>query len=483
LLVPLLIAYGCDFSTDVHTKDRPNIILIVADDMGWRDSRVYASRFYETPSIDRLAHSGMRFLDAYSASPLCSPTRASIITGLDPGRLRLTAPLGHLADVVVDPQMPDSAPPEERAIAAASRTRLPLEYRTIAEAFKEAGYATALFGKWHLGSDQYLPQNQGFDHAMPGGSIASPPRYLAPYEIPGFADGPPGEHIDQRLATEAVQFIREHRNEPFFVYFSPFSVHAPYMARKQLIRRFEAKVDRRDPQRNPRMAAMLWSLDVSVGIITAAVEKFGLQSDTLIVFTSDNGGVDWNFNPSSPHPTPTDNHPLRGGKGQVYEGGIRVPLIISWPGRIESGTVSREIVSSTDLYPTLLDAAGLSPKPHQQLDGISVLPALHQLPLSRQTVFFHFPHYMPVDLSPPATAVRRGAWKLIRFYADTDDQQDRLELYNLEEDIEEANEVAEQYPDVVTELNGIIDQYLDATSALIPMPNPNYEPGSSIELE
>ena len=477
----LAMFQGCDSPDPGREARPPNVILILVDDMGWRDSAIYGSAFYETPHIDRLAREGMRFTDAYSASPLCSPTRAGLLTGLDPGRLRFTAPLGHVAEVILDPRVPDEGPPGERAVAAESRTRLPLEYRTIAEELRQGGYATAFFGKWHLGGGDYLPEHQGYDVAMPGGTYPAPTHYFSPYQMPGFRDGPKGEHIDERLAVEAARFMSEHRGRPFFICFWPFSVHFPFEADPALRRKYERKADPRYPQHNPNMGAMIETMDTSVGIVLKAVDDLGLREDTIILFLSDNGGVDWNFDPASDQPLPTDNAPLRGGKGQLYEGGVRVPLIVRWPGRVDAGSVSSEVVTSTDLYPTILELTGLEPAERRSLDGISILPALMKQPLSREAIFVHFPHYMPLDLNPPSTSARRGHWKLIRFYADTEDQQDRFELYDLQHDIGETRDVSKLRPDLVAELNALIDRHLIETAALIPHPNPAFVPERKAE--
>ena len=454
----------------------PNVVLILADDLGWRDTAVYGSAFYETPNIDRLASEGMRFSDAYAASPLCSPTRAGLLTGLDPGRLRLTLPFAHEEEVILDPRVPERGPPGERAVAAESRTRLPLEHRTIAEALREAGYATALFGKWHLGHGTYRPERQGFDVARPGGSLHAPPRYLSPYQMPRFPDGPKGEHLDERLASEAARFMSAHPGQPFFLCFWPFSVHFPFQADPALLRKYESKADPGDPQHYPNMGAMIESLDNAVGIVLDAIDALGQRENTIVVFLSDNGGVDRNYAPNSALPPPTDNAPLRGGKGQLYEGGIRVPLIVRWPERVAPGSTSSEVVTTTDLHPTLLELVGLTPPNPEQLDGISILPALSRQPLPRQDVFFHFPHYMSPDVFRPSTAVRRGRWKLIRFYADTEDQQDRFELYDLETDVGETRDVSGEQPGLVVELAGAIERYLLETGALVPFPNPAYRP-------
>lgn len=473
LLVSMLIPLQGHASSADENARRPNVVLILADDMGWRDSGVYGSRFYKTPHLDQLAREGARFSNAYSASPLCSPTRAGLLTGLDPARLRLTAPLGHEQEVVLNPGVPRRGPRKRRAVEAQSRTRLPLVYYTLAEAMRDAGYATAHFGKWHLGSGPYLPEHQGFGHVSPGGSHAFPPSYFSPYGISGFANGPELENLDERLAAEAVTFMRAHRDEPFFLNFWLFSVHEPLKTRPELVRKYQKRVIPGDPQDNPTMAGMIETLDSSVGTLLSAVEELGLKEKTIVVFLSDNGGVQWKPLDSR-EPSPTSNAPLRGEKGQLYEGGVRVPLVLRWPRVIEAGVVRDQVVTSTDLYPTILELTGIAPRSDQIFDGISIVPALRGEPLPRDAIFTHFPHYMVYDLSPPGTSVRRGKWKLIRFYAEGEGQKDRLELYDLVSDLGEKHDVAAEHRAKVSELNGLIDSYLASLSALVPIPNPAY---------
>lgn len=462
---------------------RPNIIFILADDLGWRDLGCYGSEFYETPNIDRLAKMGMRFSDAYSANPLCSPTRASILTGQYPCRLRITLPAGHIREELLEPTLPKVGPPAHKAIEPQTRNRLPFETYTLSEALKDAGYTTAHFGKWHLGWQPYNPENHGFDFSFPPDqSWPSPPNFFSPFRaeavkhIPELRDAPKGKHIDEILVEQALKFIRGHKDRPFFVNFWLFSVHAPFQGREDLIAKYQRKAEKmpNSPQRNPIMGAMIEAMDNCIGMLLSGLEEMGLMEKTLIIFTSDNGGNMYDRPLDMP---PTNNEPLRNGKGSIYEGGTRVPLIFVWQGRIKPNTVSDAVVSSIDFYPTLLELVGVKPPKEHIVDGVSLLPVLFGTgKLDREAIFCHFPHYSPATETVPSVWVRRGEWKLIRFFCDGDDQNDRFELYNLREDIGERNNLAGKYPDLVRELNSLIDRHLQETNALVPVKNPNYRP-------
>jgi arylsulfatase A-like enzyme len=453
---------------------RPNVLFILADDMGWRDSAVYGSTFYETPNVDRLARRGMRFTSAYAANPLCSPTRASILTGQYPGRLRFTTPAGHLPQEVLDPGIPESAPPTQKAVTPATRTRLPNSYLTYAERMKELGYVTGFFGKWHLGRDPYLPEAQGFDFVVGGREHPGPPGgYFAPWPCPTIPPKPAGTHICDTLTDEAIAFLQEHRDKPFLMNLWFYDVHAPFEAKERLTETFREKVDPDNPQRCPTMAAMLKVMDQNLGRVLDTLDRLELTEKTLIIFTSDNGGNMYNRVDGT---TPTNNHPLRGGKATIYEGGHRVPLIVSWPGHVAPDTVNEtEPVTSIDYYPTLLDILGLEPAPGQILDGKSILPILEGgKSIDREAIFCHFPHYVPATGNLPSTSVRKGEWKLIRFYADGEDQEDRYELYHLTDDLGENRNLAKELPEKVRELDALIDEHLARTDPLVPFPNPEY---------
>ncbi|MBI3683897.1 MAG: sulfatase [Acidobacteria bacterium] len=459
---------------------KPNLVFILADDLGWRDTGAYGSTFHQTPHIDALARRGMLFTQAYSANPLCSPTRSSIMTGLYPARTGITTPSAHLEQEIFTQTLQEKAPPAQKALQANSVTRLKQEYFTLAEALKEAGYATAHFGKWHLGHEPYDPLHQGFDSDLPHTPGPAPVGgYLAPWRFwPN--QGKPGDHIDDRLSEDAARFIAAHKHHPFYLNYWAFSVHSPWNAKLALIEKYRGKADPKNPQHSPLYAAMVESLDDAVGRLTDALNSAGVIEDTIVIFFSDNGGWIWPPNPQSlMHPEyagvpATSNAPLRGGKATLYEGGTREPCIIAWPGRIKAGARSDAVISSIDFYPTILEMTGVPRKPRQQFDGISFHPALKGKPLKRDAIFCHFPHYTPATGAKPATWVRQGDWKLIRFYCDNDDQSDRLELYNLKEDLSETNNLSPHMPDKARRLNQLIDGFLKDTGAIVPRPNPSY---------
>ena len=458
----------------------PNVIFILADDLGWRDTSIYGSTLCETPNIDKLAARGIRFTQAYAACPLCSPTRASILTGQWPARLGITIPSAHLPQVVLEQTIVAKAPPTLKALQATTKTRLHTDYFTLAEAYKEAGYTTAHFGKWHLGRDPYNPQNQGFDIDLPHTPGPSPGGgYLAPWAF--WPDkGAPGEHIEDRMAKEASTFIANHRDKPFYMSYWAFSVHAPWQAKADVIEKYRSKIKANSTQKNPMYAAMVESLDQAVGRLIDAVDNAGLRDNTVIVFFSDNGGVHWPLTkPGLMHPefegTPaTSNAPLRGGKATLYEGGTREPCIVVWPGHAKPGTVTDELVQSVDFYPTLLAITGHKPHKNLTLDGIDIRPAIEGKRLKRDTLFCHFPHYTPLTGNTPGTWVRKGDWKLIRFYCENPDQSDKLELYNLASDLSETNNLAATEPKRAREMNALIDGFLQRTKAAVPKPNPAY---------
>ncbi len=455
---------------------RPNVVFILADDLGWRDTAVFGSRFYETPNIDRLVRRGMMFTQAYAANPLCSPTRASIMTGLWPARIGFTAPAGHLAQEVFESSLQPKAAATQKALIAASATRLKHEYFTLAEAFKAAGYRTGHFGKWHLGREPYDPLHHGFDVDVPHWPGPGPAgSYVAPWKFPAALNftGQPGEHIEDRMASEAVKFIRENKDRPFFLNYWCFSVHSPWDAKQALIEKYRAKADPNHPQRNPVYAAMIESMDDAVGKLVATLDELGLSDHTLIIFLSDNGGVHFAEVEGA---AVTSNTPLRAGKATTYEGGTRVPCAVIWPRVVQPGSKSDAIIQSIDFYPTLLEMTGLKPQEGQRFDGISIVPALRGQPLGRDTIFCHFPHDPAVSDATPSTYVRKGDWKLIRFYCDNDDQTDRFELYNLKDDPGETNNLAANMPDRVKELNALIEGFLKESGAIVPAPNPAYKP-------
>ena len=482
---------------------RPNVVFFLVDDMGWMDSTVYGSRYYETPNMERLAERGMVFTDAYAANPLCSPTRASILTGKFPARLRLTTPAGHLAPLPDEPLIPESGPADRKMLIPRSKRFLPAEEYTIAEAFRAAGYKTAHLGKWHLGvNEEHWPERQGFDVSFHGAPDPGPRSYFSPYQFRTgtVTDGPEGEYITDRLTDEAIRFIKANRDGPFLLHLWQYGVHGPWGHKEEITKTFVDKKDPRGEQANPIMASMLKSVDESLGRVMDTLDELGLTDNTVFIFFSDNGGnthsnteadgkrigknsprwamiQDWRrFAGTLP---PTNNAPLRGGKATIYEGGSREPMLVAWPGVVEPGSRCSELVSSVDFYPTLLEIAGIEPKPGQIIDGESIVPLLARSgKLRRDAIFCHFPHGLG-KLNAPATYVRKGPWKLIRFYDPNEYFPNPRELYNLEDDLGETTNLADAMPQKVRELDVLIDGFLEETDALVPVPNPAYNPAAA----
>lgn len=436
----------------------PNVVLMLVDDLGWTDLGCQGSKFYETPHIDQLAKEGMRFTDGYSACTVCSPTRAAVLTGKSPARLRIT-------DWIAGHQRPYAQllPPEWTKY-------LPLEETTLAAHLKEAGYATASIGKWHLGGAEHAPEKHGFDVNIGGYEAGSPPSYFSPYKIPTLKDGPEGEFLTDRLTSEAVAFIQQNKERPFFVYLPHYAVHTPIMGKPEVVEKYRAK----GPQgqhHDPVYAALVESVDDSVGRLRATLREFGLEENTIFIFTSDNGGLSQLVGPQGWRRGPTDNSPLRLGKGGPYDGGVRVPLIIAWPDVIEGGSECDTPVISYDLTPTLLDATGIRPGEEHVMDGVSLMPLLTQKDfLKRDAIFWHYPHYHPGS-ARPYSAIREGDWKLLYFHED-----ERVELYNLRRDPGEMDNVAEVEGDVTLRLQTSLSEWLQNVGAQMPEPNPDFDP-------
>ena len=470
---------------------KPNVLFILCDDLGAHDVGCFGSTYHQTPNIDRLATRGVKFTQAYAASPLCSPTRSSILAGVDPARSGITSPACHLPQVQLEKRLtPGNA--NMKVLNADSLTRLKSEYFTLAETLHEAGYATAHFGKWHLGhnltaNDHYEPKDQGFDIDFPHAPKAAGPGggYLAPWK---FIPDPPivgkrGEHIENRMSEEAAKYIREHKDTPFFVNYWAYSVHSPWNARADYIEQSKKTVDLKNPQHNPLYAAMVHSLDDGVGNLLKAIDDVGVSDNTIIVFFSDNGG--WAYPPKATDPEgftdqpATSNLPQRSGKASLYDGGTREPCIIVWPGKVKPGSVNDALFQSTDFYPTLLSMCGLKPHADVKLDGFDQSGTLLGEASPRDRMFCHFPHgstnqAVQIPGFLPGTYVRKGDWKLIRFYADNDDGSDRFELYDLKNDLGESKNLAAEKPELVRELNDLISGFLKDTQAVVPVRNPNF---------
>jgi arylsulfatase A-like enzyme len=453
---------------------RPNILLFIADDLGYADVGANnPTTFYETPNLDRLAEEGARFTDAYAACPVCSPTRASILTGQWPQRTGITDYIGAAG--------PEKWPRNTVLLPAPYDDRLALDASTIAEVLKNAGYATFFAGKWHLGPEGWWPENQGFDVNMGGHGRGGPyggKQYFSPYGNPRLTDGPEGEHLPDRLAAETARFIEQHAERPFFACLSFYSVHTPLMAREDLRQKYEAKRARlglvdawgREHSRDVRLvqehvvyAAMVEAMDLAVGKVLARLEALDLARNTLVIFTSDNGGL------STSEGWPTSNLPLRGGKGWIYEGGIREPLLIRWPAVVKAGSVVTTPVSSPDLFPTLVEAAGVKTLPGQALDGLSLLPLFHDGSFPERALFWHYPHYGNQGGAPSA-AIRRGDWKLVEWFEDR-----RVELFNLAADIGETTNLADKEIARADALRAELYAWQQEVGARFPAPNARYD--------
>ncbi|MEN8661726.1 MAG: sulfatase [Lentimonas sp.] len=452
--------------------NQPNIIFIVADDLGWKDSAAYGSELYKTPGIDRLASEGVRFTDAYSANPLCCPTRASILTGQYPGRLNFTSASGHIPQAILNPKLGTAAGPDKPAIIPQSRSRLPNEYVTYAELLKEAGYRTAFIGKWHLGRGDYIPENQGFDVVVGGRQHPGPPGgFFAPWPIDTIKKVKAGTHISDAITDEALDFIQQNRNGPFLLNLWFYDVHAPFQAKPALVDKYEQRIDPDYEQRSPTMGAMIETMDTNIERLLVELDRLGIREDTIIIFTSDNGGNMYNEVDGT---TPTNNAPLKSGKGNNYEGGVRVPLIVSWPRVSTPGLVSDAIISSVDMYPTILTMAGLQQRPEYHIDGIDFTGAIQGHAHDRGPTISDFPHYVPATDNIPNTSVRVGDFKLYRFYYDGENQAHRYELYNLSNDLGESKNLAASMPEKVQSLDAIIEAHLKEANVLVPIKNPRF---------
>lgn len=463
LLAALLLAPLGALQAADAPKQKPNIILFLIDDLGWKDLGCQGSTFYQTPNIDRLAKEGVRFTDAYAACAVCSPTRAAILTGKYPARLLLTdwLPSGRWE--------PKAKLREGRFLRG-----LPVEEITLAEALREGGYRTANIGKWHLGSEPFcLPEHHGFDVNIAGNAHGAPGSYFFPYpgdwKIPAtdqrarwnvLPDGKEGEYLTDRLTDEAVKFINESRDKPFFLYFPHYGVHTPLQAKADMIAKYE-RIPEAQRQGKPEYAAMVESVDESVGRVMATLKELRLDQNTVIIFTSDNGGF---YNATS-------NAPLRANKGAYYEGGIRVPLIIKWPGVAKAGSVVSDPVTSTDFYPSGLAAAGLPARPHQHRDGVNLQSILTgAAPLPDRALFWHFPHYNEHPSSVPSSVIRKGPWKLIQTF-----DPEGIELYNLAADLGETKNLAGTEAAKADELLRELDAWRKDVGAEMMKPNPDYD--------
>ncbi|MEO0471355.1 MAG: sulfatase, partial [Bacteroidota bacterium] len=458
-------------------KLHPNVLFILADDFGWNEMSCSGSSYYETPNLDRLAREGMMFTQAYAACQVCSPSRASILTGTYPTRHGITTWIG------------DRSGEEWRThnrhtpvFPPSYNQQLPAEDIVLPEAFQAAGYQTMFCGKWHLGDEGSSPEDHGFDVNI-GGYWAGSPRggYFSPYTNPRLEDGPIGENLSLRLAKETADFIRNRdQSRPFLAYLSFYAVHGPIQTSKAKWQKYRSKAiqagladsafvfDRRKAVRqhqdNPVYAGLVESMDESIGLVLEALERQGIVEETIIVFTSDNGGV------SSGDAFSSSMLPLRGGKGRQWEGGIQEPLLMRFPSMIPSGSRCEESIIHMDLYPTLLGMAGLDLLPDQHVDGIDIRPVFSAQALPERELFWHYPHYGNQG-GEPSSIIRSKNWKLIRYHEDG-----REELYNLHKDMGEQHNLLSIHPSVSERLSARLSDWLCATNARFPTADPDFNP-------
>jgi arylsulfatase A-like enzyme len=450
--------------------DRPNIIFILIDDLGWKDVGCMGSRYYQTPHIDRLAADGMLFQIAYSASPVCSPSRGAFLSGKMPARTGLSN-VFNVGSMDADGDWHEISKPERGNIQhfeALNRHVLPLEEVTVAEALRDAGYKTGFLGKWHCGyHERFWPDKQGFDVAEGFRTVPSGTRghfgksYIG--AIKGLEGLQPDQDMADALSNAAVRFIETHRNRSFFLMLSHYAVHNPQEAKEEVIAKYR-KLPTTD-QTNPVYAAMVESVDRSVGTISDALKRLKLEQNTVVVFTSDNGGLS---------PKSTSNYPLLGGKSFPYEAGTRVPLIVRWPARIQPGSKCSTRTVATDFYPTFLEMAGAALRPNQHIDGASLMPLLTGTgQIEPRAIVFHFPHY--THATGPFASILEGDWKLIRFYNDT---AGPYQLFNLTDDPYEQNDLSEQQSKRVAAMQAKLSKWQQGTDAKMPRPNPSFDPAN-----
>jgi arylsulfatase A len=448
----------------------PNFVLILVDDLGWMDLSCQGSQFFETPHIDRLAAQGMRLTNGYAACAVCSPTRAAVQTGRYPSRVGVTDWIrSKFQGGIIGPDGNNPTGyvggPNQPVLCPKNALFMESDEVTLAELLGPAGYATCHIGKWHLGQADHFPEKQGYDLNHGGCDLGQPPNYFDPYEstrefyeIPNLPSRTPGEYLSDREADEAVKFIRDNRDQPFFLNMDHYAVHTPLQAKPDVKARYEAK-EKTTKQTNATYAAMVESVDDSTGRIMETLKEYGLADNTVIIFTSDNGGL----------LGPTNNEPLRSGKGFPYEGGIRVPLIVRWPGVVAAASTSDVPVTSVDYFPTLAQIAQVELPNDRAIDGQSIVPVLKQQgTLDRDAIFWHFPHFR--GKLGPYSIVRQGDWKLIKRYA-----EGKRELYNLADDLSETTDLAAEMPERVNQLDTVLQAWLEETGSKMPKANPDYQ--------
>lgn len=478
LPVVLIISFFIFFSCQKETKDQQklNFLFILADDYGFHDSGIMGSKYYETPNIDGIARDGMIFTNGYATCQVCSPSRASIMTGKFPARHGITDWIGAPTG-----EQWRNAGRFNQLLPPDYIHNLPKEYTTLPEAMKDAGYKTFFAGKWHLGSKGSWPEDHGFDINKGGWDAGSPKGgYFAPWDNPNLPSGPDGENLEMRLANETIKFLKESKDTAFFAYLAFYAVHGPIQTTEQKWAKYREKAEEmgiaetgykmghflpiRQVQDNPVYAGLVESMDDAVGKVLKALNELGLTDNTVVIFTSDNGGV------AAGDSYSTSNLPLRGGKGYQFEGGIREPYFIKVPGLNLAGKKSNTPVTGTDFYPTILDLAGIPLKPTEHNDGVSLLPVLNGGMITERPLIWHYPHYGNQG-GEPSSIIRLGEWKLIHYYEDGHE-----ELYNLNNDEEETTDIAAGNPEKTKELSEQLFSYLNEVGAKYPVKDPEYNP-------
>ncbi len=458
VIFSILSANGASSQTSTSIA-KPNIVLIVADDLGWRDVGFMGSKFYETPNLDALAKQSLLFTNAYTAAANCAPSRACLFSGMNTPR--------HGIYTVGTSERGDEV--SRKLIPIKNTNTLADSFFTLSEALQQAGYYTANIGKWHIGQD---PKTQGFDFNVGGTHQGSPTSYFSPYQITTIKDGPKGEYLTDRLTTEAVSFLKQNSQNPFFLYLPYYAVHTPLQVPKALEEKYEKKPTTVG-QKNAIYAGMIESLDTNIGRILRQLDELNLTENTIVIFTSDNGGIR----------SISYQDPLRAGKGSYYEGGIRVPLIIRWTGKVAEGAKTDVPVTNMDFYPTILDILSMK-SINSKLDGKSLLPVLKGGTLAERPLYWHFPIYLeayhfdsddgrdPIFRTRPGSAIRLGDWKLHKYYEDS-----AIELYNLKDDVGERNNVAQKNPAIVKKLHDKLINWQKEVNAPIPRKkNPKFNP-------
>ena len=475
----LLMHFSCNLSDSKKTikskiERAPNILLITVDDLGWADLGCYGADLHETPHIDAFAATGQKFTNAYAAAAICTPTRAALLTGKSPAKLNMTI----WREAAINDQF------ENKLIPPDVSPNLPLKEVTIAEALKAEGYMTAHLGKWHVGDGEHFPETQGFDINVGATVWGAPPTFFFPYRgeiynsmrfVPGlerdlsggYNFDRKGEYLTDRLTDEAISIMKRFKEEPFFINLSYYTVHTPTEGKKEIVDYYQKKLASRMSHQNAIYAAMVHSLDENIGKLMHSLEDLNLADNTVVIFTSDNGGFinEWDGQ------RVTDNAPLRSGKGALYEGGIRVPTIIRWPDVTIPNTTSEFPITTQDFYPTLLEMANLKGNPEQvaAFDGISLIPILKnpQTKMKQREMYWHYPHYY--HTTTPVSAIRRGDWKLLEFFEDN-----QVELYNLKQDASENNNLEKENPEKTRELLKLLTSWRQYVNAPMPRLNPEY---------